>query len=377
MLSARIQIPLCKLANGHEVVSSTSVKLPYVEKLPPYTTWIFLDKASISVGIGTKLKPLAKASPLKLRNQRMADDQSVVGRRRIYYDQHGSEALICSESEEDSAEPEEEKHEFSEGEDLLLCENDVKLVGKIVSGSSAVFGFYCVRRFILEYGLGEEILMSVSQFLGVTSSEIQDRHGLLRDKYSDQNIKDSEYSVSEKGISLDKSLSAALDSFDNLFCCHCLSEKQPYWSEYEDDRKLCSDQYLKQDDRGEERPVGLEGINDSECAGEAQTLVISSRPMDNPESSGKRKASQEPLDDPLHCSDGSQDFATKNNKNEYGERGLETFTCPASASKTKDKTGNGGKDVTEVPDLKWSSSEWKPIERELYLKGVEIFGRNR
>ncbi|XP_039043053.1 histone-lysine N-methyltransferase EZA1-like isoform X1 [Hibiscus syriacus] len=448
MLSARIQIPLCKLAgfaqgsggdyaNGHEVVSSTSVKLPYVEKLPPYTTWIFLDK-----------------------NQRMAEDQSVVGRRRIYYDQHGSEALICSESEEDIAEPEEEQHEFSEGEDRLLwnvCQ---------------------------EYGLGEEILTSVSQFLGVTSSEIQDRHGLLRDKYSDQNIQDS---VSEKGIFLDKSLSAALDSFHNLFCRRCLlfdcrlhgcsqslinpSEKQPYWSEYEDDRKPCSDQCylrlravkdvaegsgvkalhgvktatleekdlavssdakekktiadadLKQDDRGEERLVGLEGINDSECAGEARTLVISSIPMDNHESSGKRKASQEPLDDPLHCSDGSQDFASKkkktllvldvatksseaipshagdessksrnddvgtlneneaqitakNNKNEYGERGLEIFTCPASASKTNDKIGNEGKDVTEVPDLKWSSSEWNPIERELYLKGVEIFGRN-
>lgn len=54
------------------------------------------------------------------RNQRMAEDQSVVGRRRIYYDQHGSEALICSDSEEDVVEPEEEKREFSEGEDRIL-----------------------------------------------------------------------------------------------------------------------------------------------------------------------------------------------------------------------------------------------------------------
>ena len=46
----------------------------------------------------------------------MAKDQSVVGRRRIYYEQHGSEALICSDSEEDIAEPEKEKHEFSESE---------------------------------------------------------------------------------------------------------------------------------------------------------------------------------------------------------------------------------------------------------------------
>ena len=46
----------------------------------------------------------------------MAKDQSVVGWRRIYYEQHGSEALICSDSEEDIVEPEKEKHEFSKSE---------------------------------------------------------------------------------------------------------------------------------------------------------------------------------------------------------------------------------------------------------------------
>lgn len=50
----------------------------------------------------------------------MADDQSVVGRRRIYYDQHGSEALICSDSEEDMAQMDGEKRQFSEGEDRLM-----------------------------------------------------------------------------------------------------------------------------------------------------------------------------------------------------------------------------------------------------------------
>ncbi|XP_022757869.1 histone-lysine N-methyltransferase EZA1-like isoform X2 [Durio zibethinus] len=462
MLSSRIEIPLCKYtgfsqvsgdrdyANGHEVVSPTSAKLPYIEKLPPYTTWIFLDK-----------------------NQRMAEDQSVVGRRRIYYDQQGSEALICSDSEEDTAEREEEKHEFSEGEDRILwtvCQ---------------------------EYGLGEEILNAVSQFIGVTISEIQERHGMLADKYSDQNIKDSEDSGSEKGISLDKSLSAALDSFDNLFCRRCLLfdcrlhgcsqtlinpiEKQPYWSEYEDDRKPCSDQcYLQlravkdvpegsggnalhgvmtttleekdqaassdvkepktsvgadlmQEERGiseEARPVTLEGIHDSEGAGEAQNLEISCIAIDNHESSGKRKASQErnrPFEDSVLCPDISQDSAikkqktvlvldvatksseaipiqdhassestksrnhhvgtlneneaqitAKNNQNESGEQGLVIFARSGSASsdKTEDNISDGAKDVTEVPELKWSSSEWKPIERELYLKGVEIFGRN-
>lgn len=50
----------------------------------------------------------------------MADDQSVVGRRRIYYDKHGSEALVCSDSEEDMAQLDGEKREFSEGEDRLM-----------------------------------------------------------------------------------------------------------------------------------------------------------------------------------------------------------------------------------------------------------------
>ena len=56
MISFRIGAPLCKysgfaqvsgdkdLINGHEVVIATSTKLPFVEKIPPYTTWIFLDK---------------------------------------------------------------------------------------------------------------------------------------------------------------------------------------------------------------------------------------------------------------------------------------------------------------------------------------------
>ena len=50
----------------------------------------------------------------------MTEDQSVVGRRRIYYDQNGGEALICSDSEEDAIEEEDEKKEFTESEDYIL-----------------------------------------------------------------------------------------------------------------------------------------------------------------------------------------------------------------------------------------------------------------
>lgn len=55
MLSARIENPLCRIygivqgsaerdsVNGEEVVTATA-KLSSGEKIPPYTTWIFLDK---------------------------------------------------------------------------------------------------------------------------------------------------------------------------------------------------------------------------------------------------------------------------------------------------------------------------------------------
>ncbi|KAF5463770.1 hypothetical protein F2P56_013906 [Juglans regia] len=72
------------------------IKISEAKRLPPYTTWIFLD-----------------------RNQRMTEDQSVVGRRRIYYDQNGGEALICSDSEEELIE-DEEKKDFIESEDYIL-----------------------------------------------------------------------------------------------------------------------------------------------------------------------------------------------------------------------------------------------------------------
>lgn len=55
------------------------------------------------------------------RNQRMAEDQSVVGRRQIYYDkEHGSEALVYSDTDDEMTEPEEVKRAFSGGEDRIL-----------------------------------------------------------------------------------------------------------------------------------------------------------------------------------------------------------------------------------------------------------------
>ncbi|KAK7245428.1 hypothetical protein RIF29_40274 [Crotalaria pallida] len=154
------------------------IKLPEVQRLPPYTTWIFLD-----------------------RNQRMTEDQSVVGRRRIYYDQNGGEALICSDSEEEIIEDEEDKREFVESEDYIL------------------------RMTVRQVGLSDIVLESLAQCFSRTASEIKAR-------YETRSTEDNAGGCSKNGNTeensqcgnsfLEKDLEAALDSFDNLFCRRCL-----------------------------------------------------------------------------------------------------------------------------------------------------------
>lgn len=185
------------------------VKLPAIQQYPPYTTWIFLD-----------------------RNQKMPEDQSVVGRRRIYYDQNGSEALICSDSEEEATDDEDEKHEFSKGEDYILWKT------------------------IEDHGLDEAVLKSLGNCMEAEPSEIEARyealqkddlmrkdslnHGICEgqkggegnsrtDKIDPDNesgtqkMAGSKSSQTEENNSCDdKDLSAAMDSFDNLFCRRCL-----------------------------------------------------------------------------------------------------------------------------------------------------------
>ncbi|KAJ6729368.1 HISTONE-LYSINE N-METHYLTRANSFERASE E(Z) [Salix viminalis] len=421
MISLRIGTPLCKyggfaqgsgdkdIINGHEVAASTGTNLPLVDRIPPYTTWIFLDK-----------------------NQRMAEDQSVNQRKR--------------------------NMKFSDGEDRIL---------------------WMVSQ---EHGLAEEVLNDVSQFIGVGTTEIQDRCRTLEKKYNgDQSVKDTVDSVSERGISMEKSLSTALDSFDNLFCRRCLlfdcrlhgcsqtlinpSEKQSYWSEYEDDRKPCSDQCslwlrvvkdfpggsvnrTKTATSAEEKktaaasdaegPSGADFIDEKsimekemsviseafcnlEPASGALNLDMSAMVIHNQEYIRKRKAPQHKdlaPDDSSQVPDDMQDCRKKQKRllhldvvNEAAEGvfpnqistakkasdkieprmpikkttndSLETF-CSGS----EENVGHGAKDVFGVPRPKQSSSvnravervlrksEWKPIEKELYLKGVEIFGKN-
>lgn len=65
--------------------------------------------------------------------------------------------------------------------------------------------------------------------------------------------------------------------------------------------------------------------------------------------------------------------------------------CPLGATnnKVQDVVREEGKDITELPQRRADNamgkpiaashgrSNWKPFEKDLYLKGLEIFGRNR
>lgn len=190
-----------------------SYKLPEVQQIPPYTTWIFLD-----------------------RNQRMTEDQSVLGRRRIYYDPNGNEALICSDSEEEMADDEEEKPDFSEGDDHLLLMT------------------------IQEHGLSEAVFENLTQVLEVKPREIQARYDYLIEQDRQRQLNELEDNgpgvdnVVSDCIFLGKDLDAAMDSFENLFCRRCLvfdcrlhgcsqdlvypCEKQPPWIPPEEDSSM-------------------------------------------------------------------------------------------------------------------------------------------
>lgn len=402
MLSSRISSPPCKVggflqssgdrdyANGEEVVSSTTARLPFIENIPSYTTWIFLD-----------------------RNQRMTDDQSVVGRRRIYYDQHGSEALICSDSEEDIAEPEGEKRHFSEGEDKIL------------------------RMASQEFGLKEEVLDILTQYVGGTTSEILEHCTVLSEKHQDtdgKSLKDSGESGFGGSMFLDKSLTAALDSFDNLFCRRCLVfdchlhgcsqilidaiEKQSYSSDSEDDRKPCSDQcYLKVKGAANQTkystvdPVEGPEKHTSEV-GSTMVIKRTGDPDEHTDSKMKQgvpdsintslEKSDMVLDDqqdPNSCKrrklslptavsvaeeDGSESNGMSIIANDYVSHSQAPdrsgYNHGTSLHKTGDDVRNEAadtkKEIVKHASCSKNLPEWKPLEKELYSKGVEIFGRN-
>lgn len=54
------------------------------------------------------------------RNEKMAEDQSVIGKFQMYYDNNRGEMMICSDNEEEIPNTQNDKHEFTEAEDQIL-----------------------------------------------------------------------------------------------------------------------------------------------------------------------------------------------------------------------------------------------------------------
>ncbi|CAH2061371.1 unnamed protein product [Thlaspi arvense] len=152
-------------------ISLRPIKIPDIKRLSPYTTWVFLD-----------------------RNQRMTEDQSVVGRRRIYYDQTGGEALICSDSEEEVIDEEDEKRDFQAPEDFII------------------------RMTLDKLGISDSVLEELACFLSRSSTEIKARYEVLM---KEKEVSESGDNQAESSL-LNKDMEGALDSFDNLFCRRCL-----------------------------------------------------------------------------------------------------------------------------------------------------------
>ncbi|XP_076905477.1 histone-lysine N-methyltransferase EZA1-like isoform X1 [Bidens hawaiensis] len=393
MLSSRIKNPLCILTgpnqisgddnnSSQEAAISVSAKLPAADKIPPYTTWIFLA-----------------------RNQRMADDQSIVGRRRIYYDQNGSEALICSDSEEELTEPEEEKHEFSETEKRII------------------------RMVSQDYEPSDEVIKILAQYVGGNTSEIYDAYIMLKTENEEnikQNLSASADPEHDWTIPLDKSLSASLDSLDNLFCRRCLvfdcrlhgysqtvitpTERQQYPVESQENVKPCNDHcYLKF--QTVKKHLDHLAVS-SETHNRPSDEILHKIPIGD--DSGKRKVSEETttmLEEPKHDVDSQQESSLKKQKtlsipdtifmtiedtqvsddrlnDQKMDHQMTTNDEATSSSQcvSPDVSKHSG---TGVNLLKHESTpaateiisppvdcKWKPLEKELYVKGLEIFGKN-
>ncbi|KAG5061853.1 hypothetical protein JHK85_003036 [Glycine max] len=359
-------------------------------------------------------------------------------------------ALICSDSEEELTEPEEEKHEFSEAEDRVIW-----------------MAFE-------EYGLNKEVPNIVSEFVGGTSLEIQERYKTIKEKNIgrlDQPSQNSGEYESTIGICLEKSLSAALDSFDNLFCRRCLifdcrlhgcsqpliyhSEKQTVWSDPEGDRKPCSDQcylQLKVVKNVTEDSTSGSDQNKRTTITEEADVILAPSIIEEPSNQSiipfqtevdchgslnlnvpisvsveKRKvlnqSDMSPRDSTLHPNDCQNSYkklkaisdavvtvnSDSSKKISLGACGesIHTITSAILDKSVKDNSiklidssstcpsdeqdksiGDGPKDPTNETEFKMSNSmegivdgmlslsDWKPLEKELYLKGVELFGRN-
>ncbi|XP_078160551.1 SET domain-containing protein isoform X3 [Carex rostrata] len=319
------------LENSGQKTVVQFVKLPFVERIPPYTTWIFLDK-----------------------NQRMADDQSVVGCRRIYYDPVGNEALICSDSDEEFVEAEEEKHDFSEGEDQLIW------------------------KAFQEHGLNHEVVNILSQFINASPAEIEERYEKLVEK--NETSASSHVAFDEEIFQnrafLEKSLDTALDSLDNLFCRRCLifdcrlhgcsqnlvspNEKLQSVFELDELRKPCSVQCFKVIKRREPPYTLMKESKSRKEVGNGSSESEDSNPgkdCTTPLAESSSKPEEITPDIPIKSLIKGK---ISKHESEFPRDVEESTVIEESRRESKNNSG----------------VYWSTLEKDLYLKGIEIFGRN-
>ncbi|KAL8152055.1 hypothetical protein V2J09_021863 [Rumex salicifolius] len=170
----------------HILVPAPSTTDRSADNLPATRCHILFARIA-SPGIrATTHQPPARRPPIRL-NQRTPETQSVVSRRRIYYDSNSGEVLICSDSEEERVEDDEEKKEYVQPEDQII------------------------QMTIRQFGLSDDVLHVLGQYLFRKPSEVKERYEILNE--GEKTDRANPY--------LDKDLDAALDSFDNLFCRRC------------------------------------------------------------------------------------------------------------------------------------------------------------
>ncbi|CAL9213440.1 unnamed protein product, partial [Arabidopsis halleri] len=238
-----------------------SVNLPVVEQLPRSLTWVFIKSSQL-----------------------MAESDSVIGKRQIYYLNGEALELSSEEDEEDEEEDEEEtkkeKCEFSKDVDRFIW-----TVGQ-------------------DYGLDDLVVQrALAKFLEVEVSDILERYNELK-------LKNDE-TVGEASDLTSKTITTAFQDFADrrhcrrclIFDCHMHEKFEPEFRPTEDKSGL-----FENEDR-------------QPCSEHCYLKVRSVTEAD-------------------HAVDNDNSISNKN--------------------------------VVSDPN----TTMWTPVEKDLYLKGVQIFGRN-
>ncbi|CAL0330766.1 unnamed protein product [Lupinus luteus] len=371
-----------------------TIMLPPIKRIPKYSTWLFVD-----------------------RNELTTKEQSVVGRRQIYYDKNGGETLICSDSEEEVPMEEEEKKDFLESEDFIL------------------------RMTIRQLGLSDLVLDELSKLFSRGASEIKERYETLSNEgnaTSGSNTGDTEEHFQS---GMEKDLGAAQASFDNLFCRRCLAfvcrvhgcsqdlifpaEKQTLWippdaenapcgqncyllvlkseifakvtsSSHADAEKNCSGDVEVQ--MLSKESSGISARKQIECS---KTEGASSNAKNMYESSGSENAQvQDTVSPSKSVNEGgiiktdSKRLAEcvlvsmqKRHKKAVASDSYDTgkgLGCPSNKMETNTPIISSEDNTTKEQFVRESDCQhevtdnesWKPLEKGLLDQGIEMFGRN-